>query len=82
MTICIAGMHRSGTSMITRLLNLCGLYLGPKTELSPAALSRRDKLGASCGVKVPVGEGRATHPYRVLRLRRSRRKATNKTDEA
>jgi len=38
MTICIAGMHRSGTSMITRLLNLCGLYLGPKTELSPAAL--------------------------------------------
>src|SRR5215510_7160699 len=32
--ICIAGMHRSGTSMITRLLNLCGLYLGPDDELS------------------------------------------------
>ena len=38
MTICIAGMHRSGTSMITRLLNLCGLYLGAENELSPAAM--------------------------------------------
>ncbi|MBI3654697.1 MAG: sulfotransferase [Acidobacteria bacterium] len=34
MTIYIAGMHRSGTSMITRLLNLCGLYLGPQEEIS------------------------------------------------
>jgi hypothetical protein len=33
MPICIAGMHRSGTSMIARLLNLCGLYLGPEAEL-------------------------------------------------
>jgi len=38
MAICVAGMHRSGTSMITRLLNLCGLYLGPEDELAPAAL--------------------------------------------
>jgi hypothetical protein len=37
MTICIAGMHRSGTSMITRLLNLCGLYLGPEDEVSASA---------------------------------------------
>jgi hypothetical protein len=37
MTICIAGMHRSGTSMITRLLNLCGLYLGPEKEISVSA---------------------------------------------
>src|SRR2546423_870535 len=37
MPICIAGMHRSGTSMITRLLNLCGLYLGATTELSATA---------------------------------------------
>lgn len=35
MAICIAGMHRSGTSMITRLLNVCGLYLGPDRELLP-----------------------------------------------
>ncbi len=27
--ICIIGMHRSGTSMVARLLNLCGLDLGP-----------------------------------------------------
>src|SRR4051812_25570543 len=35
MPICIVGMHRSGTSMITRLLNLCGLSLGPEDELLP-----------------------------------------------
>ncbi len=28
MTICIAGMHRSGTSMVARILNKCGVYLG------------------------------------------------------
>lgn len=27
--ICIIGMHRSGTSLVARLLNLCGLDLGP-----------------------------------------------------
>ena len=31
--ICIAGMHRSGTSMVARLLQACGLFLGPKDEL-------------------------------------------------
>jgi GT2 family glycosyltransferase len=34
-TICIAGAHRSGTSMLTRLLHACGLYLGPKDALMP-----------------------------------------------
>jgi len=29
-------------------------------------LSRRAKLGVSCGVEVPAGKGLATHPYRVL----------------
>lgn len=29
----IAGMHRSGTSLVARLLNLCGVYLGPEEEL-------------------------------------------------
>lgn len=33
--ILILGMHRSGTSAVTRLLNLCGVYLG--SELMPAA---------------------------------------------
>ncbi len=31
--ICIIGMHRSGTSMVARLLSLCGLYLGPEEQL-------------------------------------------------
>jgi hypothetical protein len=33
MPVAIAGMHRSGTSMVTRLLNLCGLYLGYEQDL-------------------------------------------------
>ena len=37
MPLCIAGMHRSGTSMIASLLYNCGLNLGPdKDLLSPA----------------------------------------------
>ena len=35
MPVCITGMHRSGTSMITRLLNLCGLYLGSAESIMP-----------------------------------------------
>src|ERR1044072_8272781 len=31
--VCIAGMHRSGTSMIARLLQSCGLFLGREEEL-------------------------------------------------
>ncbi len=35
------------------------------------SLVRQAKLDASYGVKVPVGQGLATHPYRVLRRWRS-----------
>jgi hypothetical protein len=31
--VCIAGMHRSGTSMVARLLQACGLFLGREEEL-------------------------------------------------
>jgi len=34
--VCIAGMHRSGTSMVGRLLNKCGMYLGDPAEIMPA----------------------------------------------
>ena len=34
--VCIVGMHRSGTSMVARLLNLCGLDLGRPHELTEA----------------------------------------------
>ena len=35
---------------------------------SPRALVRQAKLGVSCRVQVPAGEGLANHPYRVLRM--------------
>lgn len=31
--VCIVGMHRSGTSMVARVLNACGLFLGREDEL-------------------------------------------------
>jgi len=34
-TVCIAGMHRSGTSMVARLLSDCGVYLGSPQDLLP-----------------------------------------------
>src|SRR5580765_3890389 len=36
-SICIAGAHRSGTSMLARLMYSCGLDLGPQQDLMPAA---------------------------------------------
>jgi hypothetical protein len=33
MPICVAGMHRSGTSLVARLLRAAGLYLGKDSEL-------------------------------------------------
>ncbi len=35
MPVCITGMHRSGTSMVTKLLHESGLYLGPESDLIP-----------------------------------------------
>ncbi len=31
--VCVLGMHRSGTSLLTRILNLLGVYLGPEANL-------------------------------------------------
>ena len=39
--VCIVGMHRSGTSMVARLLQLCGLDLGPKNMLMGASPSNQ-----------------------------------------
>src|SRR6476659_6240655 len=33
--VCVLGMHRSGTSLVARLLNLLGVDLGPDTSLMP-----------------------------------------------
>lgn len=35
--ICVAGMPRSGTSLVTQLLHRCGLNLGPPEQLMPAS---------------------------------------------
>ncbi|HEY5036464.1 MAG TPA: glycosyltransferase, partial [Chthoniobacterales bacterium] len=40
--ICIAGAHRSGTSMLARLLHATGLALGPESDLMPAAADNPD----------------------------------------
>jgi hypothetical protein len=32
--VCVMGMHRSGTSVVSRLLNLLGVYLGPPRAIS------------------------------------------------
>jgi GT2 family glycosyltransferase len=40
--ICIAGAHRSGTSLLTRLLQQCGLYLGDESDMMPPAEDNRD----------------------------------------
>lgn len=34
--LCVLGMHRSGTSLVTGILKLLGLYLGPESHLIPA----------------------------------------------
>ncbi len=43
--ICVAGMHRSGTSMVARMLNLCGVHLGEQKELLPAASDNPEGFG-------------------------------------
>jgi len=36
MIVTVLGMHRSGTSLVTRLLNLMGVFLGSADDLMPA----------------------------------------------
>ncbi len=40
--ICILGMHRSGTSVVARAVNLLGVYLGEERELLPPAPDNRE----------------------------------------
>src|SRR5579859_4534184 len=42
MPICIAGMHRSGTSLVARMLNLSGLYLGQQRDIMPPTRDNPD----------------------------------------
>jgi len=40
--ICVAGMPRSGTSLVTQLLHRCGVNLGPPEQLMPASVDNAD----------------------------------------
>lgn len=40
--ICVAGMPRSGTSLITQMLHRCGVDLGPAEQLMPASVNNTD----------------------------------------
>jgi hypothetical protein len=42
MAICVAGMHRSGTSLVANLLRQCGLHLGHAEDLMPPAADNPD----------------------------------------
>jgi len=42
MPVCIAGMHRSGTSLLAQLLNRCGVYLGKQEDLLGPASDNQD----------------------------------------
>jgi len=42
LVICVAGMPRSGTSLVTQLLHRCGLSLGPAEQLMPANINNPD----------------------------------------
>jgi hypothetical protein len=42
MQICIAGMHRSGTSLVAHTLKMCGLHLGDHQDLVPASPANPD----------------------------------------
>lgn len=39
--VCVLGMHRSGTSLVTHLLNICGVYLGDEKELLSGCLDNK-----------------------------------------
>jgi GT2 family glycosyltransferase len=43
--VAIVGMHRSGTSMVARLLEACGLYLGEERDLMPPAPDNPEGFG-------------------------------------
>ena len=40
--VCVAGMHRSGTSLLTHMLHKAGMYLGKPEEMMPAAPDNPD----------------------------------------
>lgn len=67
--ICVLGMSRSGTSLTTRILDLAGVYLGPRDELLGGELHQLTGEGEEV-----VARAREANPegfwehYRLMRL--------------
>jgi hypothetical protein len=40
--LCVCGMHRSGTSMVSQLISRCGVYMGPEKVLTVSASDKQD----------------------------------------
>ena len=67
--ICVTGMHRSGTSMVARIVNLLGVHLGDPSDLvQPAADNRaglwehREIVGLNDEVLAALGGSAAAPP--------------------
>jgi GT2 family glycosyltransferase len=58
--VCIAGMHRSGTSMVAHLLHDCGLYLGPVSDLGKPGPDNQDGFWENAHF-VKINEALLTH---------------------
>jgi hypothetical protein len=48
--VCVLGMARSGTSLTTRILNLCGVYLGAEDELLPPLPANPEGFWENVGI--------------------------------
>jgi hypothetical protein len=58
MQILVLGMHRSGTSMVARLLNMTGAYFDPEgVENASASRESKEFLGAPGEFKAWIQQG-------------------------
>ena len=66
--VCVIGMHRSGTSAVTRMLNLLGVSLGPEEQLlepaphNPAGFWENERVVQLNDEQVAALGGNATTP--------------------
>ncbi len=51
MIVTVIGMHRSGTSMVAKMLHLCGVHLGAEKDLFPATPDNMDGHWEHIGIQ-------------------------------
>ena len=61
-TVCVLGMHRSGTSLTAGLINMLGVYLGPESDLV-------HPLGENCECNNDTGGDQSLKKCHFLRNR-------------